>query len=117
MDNGSSSQSLSKRREEDIGASGTGSKKQISLNNSHEHEATDGDNLRTSVFDLMMQRKALDSQNPTANGIHGIPRQRDERFAPESQISKPQTPLMTRPESPYTQTPTVDFDGLSWPSM
>jgi GTP cyclohydrolase I len=29
-----------------------------------------------------------------------------------------QTPLRTsRAHSPYTQHPTIDFDGLSWPSM
>ncbi|KAF2455529.1 hypothetical protein BDY21DRAFT_67274 [Lineolata rhizophorae] len=29
----------------------------------------------------------------------------------------PATPLaMSRPQSPYTQNPTIDFDGLSWPS-
>ena len=29
----------------------------------------------------------------------------------------PMTPLaMSRPHSPYTQHPTIDFDGLSWPS-
>lgn len=27
------------------------------------------------------------------------------------------TPSISRPESPFTQHPTIDFDGLSWPSM
>lgn len=26
------------------------------------------------------------------------------------------TPSTSRPESPFTQYPTIDFDGLSWPS-
>jgi hypothetical protein len=26
------------------------------------------------------------------------------------------TPSISRPESPFTQHPTIDFDGLSWPS-
>lgn len=29
----------------------------------------------------------------------------------------PQMPSISRPESPFTQHPTIDFDGLSWPSM
>ena len=34
----------------------------------------------------------------------------------EGQVAR--TPLATsRAHSPYTQHPTIDFDGLSWPSM
>jgi GTP cyclohydrolase I len=42
----------------------------------------------------------------------------DEEHArdPRDEALEP-TPSTSRPESPFTQHPTIDFDGLSWPSM
>lgn len=37
---------------------------------------------------------------------------RDPRDEPSQQSS----PIASRPESPYTLNPPIDFDGLSWPS-
>lgn len=35
---------------------------------------------------------------------------------PRDEASPPTPPTTSRSISPYTQNPTVDFDGLSWPS-
>jgi hypothetical protein len=39
----------------------------------------------------------------------------DERQARDPR-DEARTPSISRPESPFTQYPAVDFDGLSWPS-
>jgi GTP cyclohydrolase I len=42
----------------------------------------------------------------------------DEEHARDARDEAPvPTPSISRPESPFTQHPTIDFDGLSWPSM
>ncbi|KAJ9629397.1 GTP cyclohydrolase 1 [Taxawa tesnikishii (nom. ined.)] len=42
----------------------------------------------------------------------------DEEGARDPRDEPPPTPpIQSRPQSPYTQNPTVDFDGLSWPSI
>ncbi|GAB7351086.1 hypothetical protein MBLNU459_g1557t2 [Dothideomycetes sp. NU459] len=42
----------------------------------------------------------------------------EEADARDPRDEAPRTPVMTsRSSSPYTQNPTVDFDGLSWPSV
>lgn len=35
---------------------------------------------------------------------------------PRDQAPPPTPPLSSRPASPYTSNPPIDFDGLSWPS-
>ena len=41
----------------------------------------------------------------------------DEEHARDARDEAPiATPSISRPESPFTQHPTIDFDGLSWPS-
>jgi GTP cyclohydrolase I len=35
---------------------------------------------------------------------------------PRDEAGPSQLPSPSRPESPFTQYPTIDFDGLSWPS-
>ena len=58
--------------------------------------------------------------SPESQGSHGGKTSRraiDEEHArdPRDEASPP-TPSTTRPSSPFTQHPTIDFDGLSWPS-
>lgn len=55
------------------------------------------------------------SKAGTAEVSHVRPR--DTRDAPNGAPQGPATPLaISRPQSPFTQHPTIDFDGLSWPS-
>ncbi|KAF7568609.1 hypothetical protein PtrM4_132220 [Pyrenophora tritici-repentis] len=50
-----------------------------------------------------------DRNTMTTNGVHDVEDEAEDAVA--------QTPLATsRAHSPYTQHPTIDFDGLSWPS-
>lgn len=42
---------------------------------------------------------------------------RDPRDQPEVEKEREKEVTLSRPQSPYTQAPTVDFDGLSWPSI
>ncbi|KAK5149356.1 GTP cyclohydrolase 1 [Oleoguttula sp. CCFEE 6159] len=52
---------------------------------------------------------------PTRPHINGL----DEHARdPRDEAPPPPTPVLTsRSASPYTQNPTIDFDGLSWPSL
>lgn len=54
--------------------------------------------------------KAQDGVGSTSDHVEEI-RARDPRDE-----AAPPTPSGSRPHSPFTQYPTVDFDGLSWPS-
>ena len=57
------------------------------------------------------QRATCTTSKPLPNGVEEehARNPRDEAVSP--------TPLaMSRAQSPYTQHPTIDFDGLSWPS-
>ncbi|KAK7514393.1 uncharacterized protein IWZ02DRAFT_460482 [Phyllosticta citriasiana] len=57
----------------------------------------------------------VDSANGKAAAVNGL----DGEHAPDTRdVAGPLTPLATsRPQSPFTQHPTIDFDGLSWPSL
>ena len=58
----------------------------------------------------------------TMNGVDGQTGEREhvvQEYARDPRDEAPMSPLSTnsRPASPFTANPTVDFDGLSWPSM
>jgi GTP cyclohydrolase I len=86
------------------------------------------DNLRASIKGSSTRRHVVDlddpngdftKKSPTENS-HGSKVSRkslDEVPArdPRDEAHTP-TPSASRPESPFTQHPTIDFDGLSWPS-
>ncbi|KAF2826777.1 GTP cyclohydrolase I [Ophiobolus disseminans] len=68
---------------------------------------------------------AADGYFPAKKAVAGTKRSRQEEadevangdIDVEGDNAVPETPLKTsRAQSPYTQQPTIDFDGLSWPS-
>ena len=88
------------------------------------------DNLRDSIKVSNTRRHVVDLDDPNgyfpekslleSQGSRGAKASRraiDEEHArdPRDEASPP-TPSTTRPSSPFTQHPTIDFDGLSWPS-
>jgi GTP cyclohydrolase I len=88
------------------------------------------DNLRASIKVSNTRRHVVDLDDPNgylpkkpsqeSQDSHGVKTSRraiDEGHArdPRDEASPP-TPSTTRPSSPFTQHPTIDFDGLSWPS-
>jgi GTP cyclohydrolase IA len=88
------------------------------------------DNLRASIKASNTGRHVVDlddpngyfpkKSSPESQDSHGTKTSRraiDEDYArdPHDEVSPP-TLSTTRPTSPFTQHPTIDFDGLSWPS-
>jgi GTP cyclohydrolase I len=88
------------------------------------------DNLRASINVSSTRRHVVDLDDPNgyfpkksssesqdSRGAKTSRRTIDEGHArdPRDEASPP-TPSTTRPSSPFTQHPTIDFDGLSWPS-
>ncbi len=88
------------------------------------------ENLRASIKVSSTRRHVVDLDDPNgylpkkpspeSQDSHGAKTSRrviDEGHArdPRDEASPP-TPSVTRPSSPFTQHPTIDFDGLSWPS-
>ena len=59
----------------------------------------------------------------TMNGVYGKVEEREhivQEYARDPRDEAPMSPTLStnsRPASPFTANPTVDFDGLSWPSM
>lgn len=78
------------------------------------------DNLYTSIQASNRGRQVVDFDGPegyfpSSSGAHDDMADNTEDVEVETTVVK--TPLATsRANSPYTQHPTVDFDGLSWPS-
>lgn len=88
------------------------------------------DNLRASIKVSSTRRHVVDLDDP--NGFFPkkpSPENQDSHLAKTSRRAideghardprdeaSPPTPSTTRPSSPFTQHPTIDFDGLSWPS-
>ncbi|KAF1981749.1 GTP cyclohydrolase I [Aulographum hederae CBS 113979] len=88
------------------------------------------ENLFASIKSANTQRQPVDLNQPNeyfsrsapgpsrgraTSGIKDLLEEKPARD-PRDEISPP-TPSLSRPESPYTQYPTIDFDGLSWPSV
>jgi len=88
------------------------------------------DNLRASIKVSNTRRHVVDLDDPNnyfpkksspetqdSRGAKASRRTINEEHArdPRDEASPP-TPSTTRPSSPFTQHPTIDFDGLSWPS-
>ncbi|EEP79064.1 GTP cyclohydrolase I [Uncinocarpus reesii 1704] len=72
--------------------------------------------IRTTVTDAIESRdsgrglsKQLDGSTDAKRNISEPPRDPRDHMVP--------TPLLSRPASPYTLNPPIDFDGLSWPSI
>lgn len=100
-----------------------------SRRNSRDQERED---LRRSIEASYRGRQVIDFDGPDGyfpakqavakvNGSSSQP-ETQETFNGETDASgfkeSPATPLKTsRAHSPYTQQPTIDFDGLSWPSI
>ncbi|KAF2842757.1 GTP cyclohydrolase I, partial [Patellaria atrata CBS 101060] len=60
---------------------------------------------------------ALVKQAPRPRLVRNILEEEEQARDPRDKAVPPSPPLTTRPSSPYTQNPTVDLDGLSWPSL
>lgn len=59
------------------------------------------------------QTHKMDLVRGKAHMVNGV----EEHARDAKDEASPPTPLATsRPQSPFTQHPTIDFDGLSWPS-
>lgn len=90
------------------------------------------DNLYSSIEASNRGRQIVNFDGPgsyfptaTTSATHGPDAQQEnERVHSGTDVEEhvdeqpPKTPLATsRAHSPYTQHPTIDFNGLSWPSM
>jgi GTP cyclohydrolase I len=93
------------------------------------------DKLYASIESSYTTRQPIDLDSPNGyfpkkhqnktemNGVNGQnakPKREivDEEHARDPRDEAPEAvPTTSRPESPFTQHPTIDFDGLSWPSM
>lgn len=61
------------------------------------------------------QTHKMDLVRSKAHALNGVA---EEHARDARDEATPPTPLATsRPQSPFTQHPTIDFDGLSWPSL
>lgn len=92
------------------------------------------ESLAASINASSGRRQLVDldgPQHPTSNGdvasLHHAVKPRPARPAdyshlteaardPRDEAPPPTTPSSSRPASPYTLNPPIDFDGLSWPS-
>ncbi len=92
------------------------------------------DNLAASIYASNGRRQPVDlelSRDTTSNGndsfFHKTVKPRSTRPASQSHLTEaardprdeappPTPPSTSRPASPYTLNPPIDFDGLSWPS-
>ncbi|KAF2140270.1 uncharacterized protein K452DRAFT_310029 [Aplosporella prunicola CBS 121167] len=84
------------------------------------------ENLFSSIQSSSTDRQPIDLRHP--NGTYSKPTihrgkaplngLEEEHARDPRDEAGPPTPLATsRPQSPFTQHPTIDFDGLSWPSL
>ena len=92
------------------------------------------ESLAASITASSGRRQPVDldgTQHPTSNGdpiyLHHAVKPRPTRPAvhshlteaardPRDEAAPPTPPSSSRPASPYTLNPPIDFDGLSWPS-
>lgn len=102
------------------------------LTHTEARDRKERENLYNSIQSLSSARQPIDLSQP--NGVYSKPTLHnkvdfahgkaaavnglDEEHARDPRdTAGPLTPLATsRPQSPFTQHPTIDFDGLSWPS-
>jgi GTP cyclohydrolase I len=93
------------------------------------------DKLYASIESSYTTRQPVDLDNPNGyfskkqhnkmeiNGVNSQSTRLGKEVVDEEHARDPRdeaaeaTPTTSRPESPFTQHPTIDFDGLSWPSM
>lgn len=85
--------------------------------NQEDRDRKERDNLFAAIETSNRGRQAIDFDDSKADkGAQGIVNgEIDVEGYNQGTVAK--TPLSTsRAHSPYTQHPTIDFDGLSWPS-
>ncbi len=78
--------------------------------------ASSGHQRHLVDFDRPQMPRTVSDNNAADGGLTTLAAVEEPARDPRDRPSPP-TPLATsRPASPYTQNPTIDFDGLSWPS-
>ncbi|KAF2091162.1 GTP cyclohydrolase I [Saccharata proteae CBS 121410] len=85
------------------------------------------ENLFASIQSSHSTRQPIDLTAPNSvyakpqthrKAMHALNGIEEERARDPRDDAGPPTPLaISRPQSPFTQHPTIDFDGLSWPSL
>lgn len=93
--------------------------------------AEERERLTASILSSNSRRQPVDLDSldsPTVNGHDSYPREIPTQDAvaptkidvaardPRDEAPSPTTATVSRPASPYTSNPPIDFDGLSWPS-
>ena len=93
--------------------------------------AEERERLTASILSSNARRQPIDLnsfESPTVNGHESSPREIPNKISvaptkidvaardPRDEAPSPTTATVSRPASPYTLNPPIDFDGLSWPS-
>ncbi|KAL9595424.1 MAG: hypothetical protein Q9179_004988 [Wetmoreana sp. 5 TL-2023] len=85
--------------------------------------AKERERLTASILSTNKHRDVVDLEQPNGYGGHHPVSVPTRRLGLEVEARDPRdeaandTPAPSRPESPYTMNPPIDFDGLSWPSL